>query len=535
MLNNKIKLFFAASFSAMLVTVTSCSKIDDFGNLNTNPNGSQQPYTAGLLSNVLSNMGNNYVWDQGGISTVSGLYCQYFSETQYTEASRYAKPTFNWDGYYAGPLKDLQTIIDYNSDPNTALTAATTGPNENQIAIARILKAYIFWFLTSSWGDVPYKGIFNINDNGIVAYTSQQEIYDSLFAELDAAVNQFIVPGKDDQVVQGDILFNPSSAAAQIQLWQKFANSARALMALNLNKVNATLGAQQFNAALNAPGGVFQEGENATLVYPDDNYPNPFYNYYNIVQRDDYAVSDVIVEALAPAAYGFTIDDRLFAYSNNVSSSTLGVAGFPYGLERGAAVAFANQGVTWGRIMGTTTVFLKDGTNFRDVTSPVTILGSAEVYLARAEAAYLGWIDQGTFGTVEDNYYTGIAESWKQWDVYGGELVDAFAPYYPDGIENGEDYFYYISLPEIALDGSSDDYAKIAKQEWIVQYPAGWKGWITWRRTGYPQLSPAPGTNKIPLRYPYGPNEYNLNSANASAAAGNYDGDSQFSPLWWDK
>ncbi len=149
---NKLRSFIIIFSAVALVGSISCSKIDDFGNLNTNPNGAQNPYTAGLLTNVLAGFGSSYVWDQGGVSTVSGLYAQYFSETQYTEASRYAKPTTNWDGYYAGHLKDLQTIIDYNSNPETQLVASTVGPNQNQIAIARIMKSYIFWFMTQHLG-----------------------------------------------------------------------------------------------------------------------------------------------------------------------------------------------------------------------------------------------------------------------------------------------------------------------------------------------------------------------------------------------
>ena len=75
-------------------------------------------------------------------------------KTQYTEASRYSKPTTNWDGYYAGNIKDLQTIIDYNTDPATAPIALGYGSNNNQIAVARILKAYVLWFLTDTYGDI---------------------------------------------------------------------------------------------------------------------------------------------------------------------------------------------------------------------------------------------------------------------------------------------------------------------------------------------------------------------------------------------
>src|SRR5678815_2981326 len=92
----------------------------------------------------------------------------------------------------------------YNSDPATAAIALANGSNANQIATARILKAYITWFLTDNWGDIPYNGIFSADANGVIPYTSQQEIYSSLFTELSEAVAQF----DDGAAVKGDILFD---------------------------------------------------------------------------------------------------------------------------------------------------------------------------------------------------------------------------------------------------------------------------------------------------------------------------------------
>ena len=98
-----------------LFTITSCDKIKDFKNLNTNPNQTTTPIPSALLTNVEAGMGANLGFDAGGINTGSGLYAQYYSETQYTEVSRYNRPNYNYDAYYAGPLEDLQNIINYNS------------------------------------------------------------------------------------------------------------------------------------------------------------------------------------------------------------------------------------------------------------------------------------------------------------------------------------------------------------------------------------------------------------------------------------
>src|SRR5215212_2371624 len=88
----------------------------------------------------------------------------------------------NWDNFYSGKLYDLQIIINYNSDSLTAAKAAAYGSNRNQIAVARILKVYLFSLLTNSYGDLPYLDALKA-DNGIVSYDSQENIYEYFFNE----------------------------------------------------------------------------------------------------------------------------------------------------------------------------------------------------------------------------------------------------------------------------------------------------------------------------------------------------------------
>lgn len=478
----------AALITSSLVLYQSCNKIEDFGNMNQNPNATTAPVTAALLTNSLAGIGNNLAWDQGGLSTVAGLYAQYFSETQYTEASRYAKPTFNFDGYYTGVLYDLQNIINYNSDPATAGKALGNGSNNNQIAIARILKAYYFFFLTSMYGDIPYSQA--LKGNGNTAYDPQQAIFTDLIKELKQAVDQF----DNGAAIKGDIMFNGNTA-----LWKKFANSARLLIALQMAKKDAATGKTEFNAALTHSAGVISSNaENVVIAYPGGVYNHPGYQYYNITQRADYAESKTMVDSLTSKS-----DPRINAYG----SSTVG---FPYGLTRDNAVTFANANTNYARVLAA---------GYRQATSSVVIIGAANIYLARAEAVERGW-------TTEDKasmYATGVQMSWQQWSVY-----------------NAATFATYMGNAGIALGGATGtDMQKIATQEWLAWYPIGWQGYNVWRRTGFPLLTPAPGTTTgIPRRFPYGPNEYNYNPVNVAAAAALYSvggvSDSQWGRIWFD-
>lgn len=481
----KLKIFIAVAVASFMA-ISSCSKIDDFGNLNQNPGQTVTPVTSGLLTNTLAGLAG-YTWDAGGLTTLSGLYAQYFSETQYTDASTYSKQRINWDNYYAGALYDLQVIINYNTDAETAALAAANGSNANQIAVARILKAYIYSLLTDVYGDLPYTGALK-GDNGIVAFDKQQDIYTDLFKELTEAVAQF----DNGLAAKGDILFS-----GDISRWKKFANSIHALLALNLSKIDPAKGKTEFNAALAA--GVVESGEDITLAFPGGNFFNPIYNYYTITQRLDYAVSKTMTDIL-----GNNMDSsRLKAYGETA-------IGFPSGLTRIDAIAFGNANTNWAKL-------LKG--DKASPTDPFNIITAAEMDLARAEAAQLGWTNE----SASELYYQGIKDSWASWGVY-----------------NEAKYKTYIEQPNIDL-STGDVYKKIATQEWVTHYPAGLRGWSVWRRTGYPALTPAPGaiTKIIPRRVAYGTNEYSTNPDNVGKVAKQYsvngDDDSQLARMWWDK
>src|SRR4030095_8996938 len=110
------------------------------------------------------------------------LYAQYTSETQYTDASRYTDPNLGWDGYYGGPMYDLQSIINYNTDPATKDLALIYGSNANQIATARILLDYYYMVMTDTYGDLPYTGA--LKNNATPAFDKQQDVYPALINDL---------------------------------------------------------------------------------------------------------------------------------------------------------------------------------------------------------------------------------------------------------------------------------------------------------------------------------------------------------------
>ncbi len=483
-----IKLTSMALLSALIISGVGCSKkIDEFGDINVNPNIVAEPNTAALLTNVISNMGDE-VWQVN-----PGLYAQLYSETQYTELSRYARNQPDYGAYYSGVLYDLVNIIKLNTDPETAAKVVVNGSNANQIATARILKAWWFLRVTDQWGDIPYSQALNFN--GQIPYDKQQDIYTDLFKELKEAVGQF----DGGASVKGDILLD-----GNIATWKKFANSLRMIMALRLSSVDAAKGKTEFLDAMGAGGGYLTtNADDIKLVYPGGNYPSTFYEYYNITQRSDYAISKTVTDLMNPNG-----DRRINAWGSSTK-------GFTYGLERNDAIAFASANPDWARIMHP---------SIRTETQPIPIITASQVTLARAEAAQRTW----TAENATNLYRTGIELNWRQWGVYDATAFNA----------------YMLTAPVAITAGT--ELQKIITQRWLAAFPDGLEAWNIVRSTGLPTLTPAPGavapagtSRIIPIRMGISQSHFDLNTTNTNAVAEIYkiggEKDSQYGKMWWVK
>jgi len=451
---------------------TSCKRYSgEFGDTNVNPGVTGSPIFGALMTNVQSAIAGY------SAATRGGLYCQYFSETQYTDVSLYSLPQINFEGEYSGILNDLQNIINNSGNPNMT-------------AVARILKSYIFSTITDRWGDVPYSQA--LAGNGTPAFDRQSDIYTGMIAELAAAVNQF----SGTAAITGDIIY-----AGNVTRWKKFANSLRMRLALQLSKKYPAAGgfsAMQFNAALNHPDGyITNNADNFKVTFPGGTFKSPWYNLYD--GRNDFGESEPMAALMSSLG-----DGRQAAYG----SSTLGV---PYGRLRTFIDPWTSSNPTWARILNP---------SYRPETGTVVNLSAAEVFLARAEARDRGW----TTENMTDLYEPGINASFAQWGLAAPSAA----------------YFAQPNVALANPPGTGANIRNIAIQEYIAGYPDGLRGWCIWRRTGWPVLTPAPdATNtsrQIPRRYTYGQISYGSNPASVAAAATALPGgDTQDSKIWWDQ
>lgn len=466
--------------SALLVALTlgSCEKFDK--SINTDPNSPTKASGTQLIANA-------ELFLPGLSSSPYGVhYPQYLSNTSFTDNSRYVTVNFNFSGLYIGPLMNLENVIN-----NTSLDA-NEGPVVNQIAVAKILKAYFFWHMTDRWGDIPYSEALKGNVNFTPKYDKQQAIYNSLFVLLDEANAAIVTTG----TIKNDIVY-----AGDMGKWKRLGNTIHALMALRLSKVDATKGAAEFNKAV-TNGMMTANTDN--LSYPhlaDQNNENYWYNQFTRLGRNWFAVSKPVVDYMLPLN-----DPRLPVFANKNGAGTY--VGLDYGLPGSVTVVINNYSLL--------------GSNLRLQNSPVALVTYAQSLFAMAEAAKIGWIT-GADATAKTNYDKAIEFSIRQWN---NNDVSALAT--------------YMANADVAYT-PADALRKIGNQRWIHLFLHGYEGWAEWRRTGFPNfLLPAPNNNgaPIPRREGYPTQERSINPTSyASAVSGfPYGGaDDLNARVWWDK
>ncbi len=483
-----MKLSFKHSITIiLLIWSLSACELGDFGDININPNSPSAPNTAAMMTAAMRDIAHM------SSDMMGGLYAQHFGDVTYIEESRYKTLYFDFSGgffvyspLYNGTLNNLQTIIHLNTDTATKGSMEGNGSNANQIALARILKAYCFLWITDHWGDVPYSDALKGKEGFSPKYDTQQAIYNDLFKELKEAVAQF----DGGEPMHGDIMLE-----GHIDGWKKFANSLRAIAALRLSKIDPTKGKTEFAAAISA--GVLESNDDNVHYYylKEATNAHPIYTNYITENRRDFAVSSTLVNWLSA-----NHDPRLPAIAEpNLAGKFNGV---PYGVF---PPTWRAQDVS----MMASSLCQQD--------SPINIMTYAQLLFSEAEAVKLGWIA----GDAKDLYEQGIRASMEQFGVHlSTDLID------------------YLNQPAIKY-SDAKALEQIGTQKWVALFFQGGEAWAEWRRTGFPILK-APtktfnGLTEPPRRWGYPTSEVTLNKANYDAAVARQGPDLLSTRVWWDK
>ena len=299
------------------------------------------------------------------------LFTQQLTEGQYPGESRYATLTYNYNTYYTGSIQNLNEIIKLNEDEETQSLTVAYGDNNNQIAVAKILRAYILQFMTDRWGALPWSEAFQGINNPQPKFDTQEEIYNTMFAEVDAAL-ALINSGAGPS---GDVIF-----AGNMDRWKLFANSLKMTMALRISDVNPSLAKSKFEEVVSSGNYIMTNADNIVFNYAsDDASDSPWHDRFKT--REDYILSDMMVESLRS-----NLDPRLFKYAEPSRTGTAPNPMFPGNADE------AYVGAPDGQVNGNVPDFsFPTGTIIYDETYPTPIYTAAQMKFAMAEGALRGW------------------------------------------------------------------------------------------------------------------------------------------------
>lgn len=482
------RLFRTLSLAGVAVAALSLSACD-LTELNEDPNNPTQPTPSYILSSSQVNLADTY-WDSFNNGRFALLYAQYWTQNQYTDEDRYQYRTNvvdnYWSAYYLAinNLEEIKRIISANPSGYAA--------PETQQAVAEVLQVWAFQNLTDTFGDIPYTEALQGAANPSPAYTPQEEIYPDLIARLTAAQGAI----DPSATVAGDVIFGGDAAK-----WKRFANSLKMRVAIRMADVMPSQAGAAIAEAV-AAGPMMSNDDNALLNFSSPPFQNPIWENYNISGRDDWAVTDALVEELDG-------DPRLGVYVDPTPASAGGdpqYVGLDYGLAGGVAAAIPRAS------------FSRPGIAVRTETAPAIFMLYDEVLFIRAEAAARGL--SGATGDADDLFEDAVAASVDYWT--DGDDTDDFVD----------------SLPTL----TSDNYRQVlGVQKWLALYMQGLQGWSEWRRLGFTGVLETPAGGKadqfdgpIAVRLVYPSKEGTLNAANLDAAIASQGPDTQGTRVWWD-
>ncbi|TDQ79339.1 SusD/RagB family nutrient-binding outer membrane lipoprotein [Sphingobacterium yanglingense] len=445
-------------------TFLSC----DVDKYNLDPNRPTIVEPQAILPNVIfQSFKNRYPWQPG----LTMRHNTAISDRQAFQT--YEWSTGSWDEFNI--LRDVQKVM------------TATSATEADKAIAHILRAYNFFFLTRMYGDIPYTQALAGEQAGAPVYTpaydTQKEVLLGILSELETANS---ILAQTPSRVNGDILYQ-----GDLKKWQKFANSfsLKVLLSCSNQQSDTDLAvADRFKKIVSNPAQypVFASAEDEVKVaYSDyELIRYPMYQDFN-VQNKRFLGKDLtnLMKTLQ--------DPRLFFYGQPSQNA----------LEQGLTAQDFNayQGIDGSLSMPKATELASTGdysrihvTNY--TTSPVgkpsLAFSYTEFMLLLQEAQLRGW-------------FSGTAS------YYDHAITASFAHY---GIQ--EQANSYLQLNALSTD-TETALQQVYAQRYILFYHQGdFEPLFEYHRTGYPKLSFGEGqaTSSMPYRMMYPLSEQNTNT-----------------------
>ena len=477
-------IYIKLSFALLLAVTVSCSDYLDVNDSIDNPNLNQltpnelivgaQTKTANTFANRLNRVGNwmGVAW--------SGNYLDF--NDAYGDESRYqfSSTFYNdvWDDLYTN-ISNFSTIEKFKDGRNW----------DNQIAAAKILKAFYFQYIVDLYGDVPFSQAFD-NDILFPQYDDSKDIYVDLITSIDEAIDLIDSNPDSESFVVSDITFG-----GDMDQWKAFGNTVKLRFLIRL----ASAGDANLSSFVNTQ---FASLSGAQFLNEDvkinpgysnsDNRQNPFWEVYGF---DPTGIPTGRGRQTGPSEFAFILlnnsgDARLNALWKDNNGDFVGTK--QNGTGRAASIG---DGILVGP----------------DADLPIML--AAESYFLQAEAVERGYLS----GDAKALFDLGIQASFSSL-----------------GAGSAATYITNTDSDAVLGYNGGDALGAIMTQKWIaLTSVSGAELWIEYNRTGYPDV-PLPESSSdpnIPVRLLYPASEYSGNSRNVP---GQQRSDAFNSKIFWD-
>ncbi len=507
---------------AALAFTTSLSSCDmgDFGDINTNPNQPSTAYTS-MLYTFSAQWVQNFAMNSTDYDPWTQLRTGYLSESKNNQYGGMTTTTsFGTSSYYAYYIKNLNTIIELNSNEETKneTYVLSFGDNANQIAVARTLRAFYFMTLTDILGPLPYSEAFKGESDGVWSpkFDSQEDIYAALDADLVAAYAQF---DESSSLSSAELLYD-----GDISKWKKFNASLRMMMAIKMADVDPDEGQKRFAKAY-ADGGMTEvtDGFHYTFDATNSSYHAKMYYVGNAnyaAANQNFVPNKIIVDMLKE--YN---DPRMFSYFT-LDGYKGKVAGDPADIN-------AYKGVPFGALSNDEAIAWAEGcasvnSTYCEPDATYGLITTSRTLLVEAQAAALGWIDADASAL----YEAGIKASFDFQATYHTDVAD---------IAGKTAVADYIASVPLSSD-KNEAIKQIVTQRFLAGFMCnGIEAWSDWRIHNIPKFTLTQrqidtGNKDYPYRLNYSDADKQYNVENSEAAINQWLGgsDSRWSRVWWD-
>ncbi|RQO75226.1 SusD/RagB family nutrient-binding outer membrane lipoprotein [Pedobacter sp. KBW06] len=488
------------SLLAGVLLISSC-KDQDF--MNIDPNKPTQAHPQLLLTKVEWNAFRAF----GGTSP---LYAnRMLVQTDGESEGQY----FKWGRGDFSPYANLRDV--------TKMVEEAKRINDNSyVALAKFFRAYYFYNLTLTFGDIPYSQAL-MGESGqdyAPVYDTQKMVFAGILRELDEA--NTMLKGVNGSIA-GDIIYKGDAAK-----WRRLINAFRLKVLITLSKKENDTDLKVKEAFTQVMQNELllgtEAGGDGQLVFLDQE-GNRYPEFNSSGFGSGMFMSATFIEQLQARK-----DPRLFLYCTQTKiAKEAGKAIDDFSSYEGGdpAAPYAETSIkaAAGKVSKVNDRFPSDPVN-----EPLVLMGYAEQELIIAEAIVRNWIS----GDANLHYKNGVKASFKFYQNY----VKGYTAFFTEEKANE-----YLALPinDLALSATTEQkIEQIVNQKYLrTFFQSGWSAFYDQLRTGYPEFRRPQGV-AVPFRWIYPQTEYDNNRANVSKAIENQFGagnDKINQQVWWVK